>query len=112
MPFVTRDNASNKLVGSTRFGNIDVPNRHVEIGWTWLGPKWQRTDINTEEKMLMLTHAFEMWKCIRVELKTDALTERSRGAIRRIGATEEGDFSKSYDHRHRAFSRFGLFQYH
>jgi N-acetyltransferase len=62
----------------------------VEIGWTWLAPAWQRTAINTEAKLLMLRHAFETLGCIRVELKTDALNERSRAAIRRLGATEEG----------------------
>jgi Acetyltransferases, including N-acetylases of ribosomal proteins len=90
MPFVTISKADNKIVGSTRFGNIDIPNRKVEIGWTWVNPRWQRTAINTEAKLLMLTHAFETWKCIRVELKTDALNEKSRNAILRIGATQEG----------------------
>jgi RimJ/RimL family protein N-acetyltransferase len=77
-------------VGSTRFGNIDPVNRRAEIGWTWINPAWQRTAINTEAKLLMLTHAFEVWKCIRVELKTDANNEQSRKAIARIGAREEG----------------------
>ena len=90
LPFVTVDKSSGTVVGSTRFGNIDVQNRKTEIGWTWISPKWQRTYINTEAKLLMLTHAFETWKCIRVELKTDALNERSRAAISRIGAQEEG----------------------
>jgi N-acetyltransferase len=90
LPFVTRENGTERLVGSTRFGNIDVPNRHVEIGWTWLAPEWQRTYVNTEAKLLMLTHAFETWKCIRVEFKTDALNEQSRNAILRIGAKQEG----------------------
>lgn len=92
LPFVTIDKTSGKVVGSTRFGNIDAKNRKAEIGWTWIGPKWQRTYINTEAKLLMLAHAFEVWKCIRVELKTDALNERSRNAILRIGAREEGIF--------------------
>ncbi|MEP7212051.1 MAG: GNAT family protein [Acidobacteriota bacterium] len=90
LPFVTVDRESASVVGSTRFGNIDRENRKAEIGWTWVDPAWQRTYINTEAKLLMLTHAFETWKCIRVELKTDALNARSRAAIRRIGATEEG----------------------
>ncbi len=90
LPFVTIEKSSNKIVGSTRFGNIDVKNRRAEIGWTWINPQWQRTFINTEAKLLMLTHAFEMWNCVRVELKTDVLNEKSRKAIRRIGATEEG----------------------
>lgn len=92
LPFVTIEKSSNEIVGSTRFGNIDAKNRKVEIGWTWISPNWQRSFVNTEAKLLMLRHAFETWKCIRVELKTDALNEKSRKAILRIGATEEGIF--------------------
>jgi RimJ/RimL family protein N-acetyltransferase len=94
LPFVTREMSSGKIVGSTRFGNIDVQNRRVEIGWTWVAPMWQRTYVNTEAKLLMLTHAFERWECIRVEFKTDALNERSRNAIARLGAKQEGIFRK------------------
>lgn len=90
IPFVTIEEKTGTVVGSTRFGNIDTANRKAEIGWTWIHPKWQRTAINTEAKLLMLTHAFEVWKCIRVELKTDANNERSRNAILRIGGVEEG----------------------
>ena len=90
LPFVTVERATGRVVGSSRFGNIDVANRKVEIGWTWIDPAWQRTCVNTEAKLLMLTHAFETWKCIRVELKTDALNTKSRAAMQRIGATEEG----------------------
>lgn len=90
VPFVTVEKASDRIVGSTRFGNIDLSNRKAEIGWTWIDPHWQRTFVNTEAKLLMLSHAFEIWKCIRVELKTDALNEKSRNAVLRIGATEEG----------------------
>jgi RimJ/RimL family protein N-acetyltransferase len=93
-PFVTREAESGTIIGSTRFGNIDISNRSVEIGWTWISPKWQRTLINTEAKLLMLTHAFETWGCVRVELKTDALNEKSRNAILRIGAKQEGIFRK------------------
>jgi N-acetyltransferase len=90
LPLVTIDKSQNKIVGSTRFGNIDAKNRRAEIGWTWINPVWQRTFVNTEAKFLMLTHAFEVWKCIRVELKTDALNEKSRNAILRLGAVQEG----------------------
>lgn len=90
LPFVTKDKASNEIVGSTRFGEITVKDRRVEIGWTWINPKWQRTYINTEAKLLMLTHAFEKWKCIRVEINTDVFNEKSRNAILRLGAKEEG----------------------
>jgi RimJ/RimL family protein N-acetyltransferase len=92
LPFATIEPASGKVIGSTRYGNIDRANRHVEIGWTWLGLKWQRTSANTEAKFLMLRHAFETLGCLRVELKTDSLNERSRQAILRIGAKEEGIF--------------------
>jgi len=92
LPFVTIERATSTVVGSTRFGNIDVSNRKAEIGWTWINPRWQRTAINTEAKLLMLTHAFEVWKCIRVELKTDANNSQSRNAIVRIGAVQEGVF--------------------
>lgn len=90
LPFVTIEKSSNKIVGSTRYGNIDVKNRRCEIGWTWINPQWQRTFVNTEAKLLMLTHAFETWKCIRVELKTDVLNEQSQNAMLRIGAKKEG----------------------
>ena len=90
LPFATIAQSSNKVIGSTRFANIDTKNRRVEIGWTWISPNWQRSTINTEAKFLMLQHAFEIWNCIRVELKTDVLNEQSRKAILRIGAKEEG----------------------
>lgn len=94
LPFATISREAGKAVGSTRFANVDHENRRVEIGWTWLGRAWQRTPLNTEAKYLMLRHAFEVWGCIRVELKTDVLNEQSRAAMRRIGATEEGVFRK------------------
>ncbi|MFZ0300887.1 MAG: GNAT family protein [Candidatus Sulfotelmatobacter sp.] len=88
--FATVDRRSGQVIGSTRFMNIDRANRRVEIGSTWIIPAWQRTAVNTEAKYLMLRHAFEVWNCFRVELKTDALNQRSRNAILRIGAKEEG----------------------
>ncbi len=88
--FATVERSSRRVIGSTRFMNIDRANRRVEIGSTWIAPAWQRTAVNTEAKYLMLRHAFEVWKCFRVELKTDALNRRSRNAILRIGAKEEG----------------------
>jgi N-acetyltransferase len=92
LPFATVDQTTGRVVGCTRYMNIDKPNRHVEIGATWVGRDWQRTAVNTEAKYLMLRHAFETLGCIRVELKTDVLNERSRNAILRIGATQEGIF--------------------
>lgn len=88
--FATVERSSGRTIGSTRFMNIDRTNRRVEIGSTWIAPAWQRTAVNTEAKYLMLRHAFEVWGCIRVELKTDALNQKSRNAILRIGAKEEG----------------------
>ena len=92
LPFATVLNETNQVVGSTRFANIDRPNKHLEIGWTWIGKPWQRTAVNTEAKYLMLRQAFEKLGCIRVEFKTDSLNQQSRNAILRIGAKEEGTF--------------------
>ncbi|MGB7470937.1 MAG: GNAT family protein, partial [Candidatus Acidiferrum sp.] len=92
LPFALIEKASGRAIGSTRYGNIDRAHHRVEIGWTWVAPDWQRTAINTEAKYLLLKHAFETLGCIRVELKTDSLNERSRAAILRIGAREEGTF--------------------
>jgi RimJ/RimL family protein N-acetyltransferase len=92
--FATVERSSGRVIGSTRFMNIDCGNRRAEIGSTWIAPAWQRTAINTEAKYLMLCHAFEERHCIRVELKTDALNQKSRNAILRIGAKEEGTFRR------------------
>ena len=92
LPFATVEQASERVIGSTRFMNIDHANRKVEIGSTWVAPSWQRTAANTEAKYLMLRHAFEQLGCIRVELKTDVLNQKSRDAILRIGAKHEGIF--------------------
>ena len=94
LPFVTIERSSGRIVGSTRFGNYDPANRRIEIGWTWIAPRWQRTAINTEAKYLMLSHAFEKLHCVRVELKTDVLNTPSRKAMLRIGAKEEGVLRK------------------
>lgn len=90
LPFATVDKTTGQPIGSTRFGSIDRAHRRVEIGWTWLTTTAQRTACNSEAKYLMLTHAFETWGCVRVEFKTDSLNERSRAALARIGAQEEG----------------------
>jgi RimJ/RimL family protein N-acetyltransferase len=92
LPVATVDKSSGRVVGSTRFGNIDRINRRVEIGWTWVAREYQRTPVNTEAKYLMLSHAFETLGCLRVEFKTDSLNEKSRAALARIGAKEEGIF--------------------
>jgi RimJ/RimL family protein N-acetyltransferase len=92
LPFAIIEKASGKAVGSTRFGNIDPTHRRVEIGWTWIARQWQRTFINTETKYLLLSHAFDTLGCMRVEFKTDSTNSRSRNALMRIGAKEEGVF--------------------
>lgn len=92
--FATVETKSGRVIGSTRFMNIDCANWRVEIGSTWIAPAWQRSAVNTEAKYLMLRHAFEVWQCMRVELKTDALNQKSHNAILRIGAKEEGTLRK------------------
>ncbi len=92
LPFATLDARTSEVAGSTRYLNIERRQRRVEIGSTWLMRPWQRTALNTEAKYLMLRHAFEHWCCVRVELKTDVRNMRSRQAIQRIGAREEGIF--------------------
>jgi len=111
IPFSTVERGSNQVVGTTRFMNMDLANRKVEIGSTWIAPRWQRTAVNTEAKYLMLCHAFEVWKCLRVELKTDALNQRSRRAILRLGAKEEGTLRKhmlTYNGRQRDSVYFSI----
>ena len=82
------------VVGSTRFYEIFPNDRKCAIGYTWLAKSAQRTPINTECKLLLLAHAFETWKCVRVELITDVLNEQSRTAILRLGAKQEGILRK------------------
>lgn len=92
LAFATIERASGRPIGSSRFLNIDRPNRHAEIGSTFVAKPWQRSAVNTEAKLLMLTHAFETEGCIRVEFKTDSLNAQSRAALARLGAVEEGIF--------------------
>jgi N-acetyltransferase len=81
---------SGKVIGSTRFWNMDAVNRSLEIGHTWIGKSWQRSFVNTECKYLLLRFALEELRCIRVQFTTDELNEHSRAAILRLGAVEEG----------------------
>lgn len=90
LPFAVIHLASGRIAGSTRYLNIDPPNRGLEVGGTWYGLDFQRTVVNTECKYLLLTHAFETLKAIRVQIKTDSLNVRSQQAIERIGAVKEG----------------------
>lgn len=94
LPFVIVERATGTVVGSTRYMNIDQPNRKLEIGSTWVAKRWQRTAVNTEAKYLLLRHAFEALGCVRVEFKTDVLNTQSRAALLRIGAKEEGILRK------------------
>ena len=90
MAYAVRDNKSGELVGSTRYLNIDAANRRLEIGGTWYAAHAQRTGINTECKLLLLTHAFEVLHCIAVEFRTDWFNQRSQAAIERLGAKRDG----------------------
>lgn len=111
LPFATYARDGSQIVGTTRYMSMDLANRKVEIGSTWIALPWQRTVINTEAKYLMLRHAFEAWKCLRVELKTDSRNERSRNAILRLGAKEEGTLRKhmvTYTERQRDSVYFSI----
>lgn len=94
LPFATIDKRGPHVAGCTRFSSIDVRNRRIEIGWTWVGRPFQRSHVNTEAKYLMMSHAFESLGCVRVELKTHVLNETSRNAMKRIGCVEEGILRK------------------
>jgi RimJ/RimL family protein N-acetyltransferase len=90
IPFAVRDNASGQIVGGTRYLNLDTANRRLEIGGTWYAQRAQRTAINTECKLLLLAHAFEVLDCIAVEFCTDWFNKRSQAAIERLGAKQDG----------------------
>ena len=90
MPFVIVHRATGTIVGSTRLWKIDRANRKLEIGHTWLAASMQRTGVNTEAKLLLLTHAFDIMQAVRVQFTTDELNATSRAAIVRLGAVQEG----------------------
>lgn len=90
LPFITIDKASNTIVGTTRYLNIDYENHRIEIGYTWIAKSWRKTYVNTEAKFLMLQYAFEKLECIAVEIRTDLLNIVSRQAIQRLGAKQDG----------------------
>ena len=92
LPFATIDVATGRPIGATRYLNIVMEHRRLEIGWTWVAPAWQRTGSNREAKLLMLEHAFDRLGCRRVEFKTDSNNEKSRKALLGIGAKFEGIF--------------------
>ena len=90
LPFIIIHKQSNKIVGTTRYLNIDYDNYHLEIGHTWIARSYRRTAVNTESKLLMLQYAFEKLNCIAVEIRTDILNKISRKAIERLGAIQDG----------------------
>jgi len=90
MPFIVRDNESGDIVGCTRYFNVDTVSRRVEIGHTWYAQRVQRSPINTECKLMLLTHAFETLNCIAVEFRTHWFNHQSRAAIARLGAKQDG----------------------
>ncbi|NIX77807.1 GNAT family N-acetyltransferase [Microvirga terricola] len=90
LPFATTVKEGDKIIGSTRYMNIDAANHRVEIGTTWIAGSWQRTFVNTHAKFLMLRHAFETLGCLAVELRTHRLNDQSRAAIERLGAKLDG----------------------
>ena len=94
VPFLVRELANGHAIGSTRFMNVDVANRRLEIGWSWLGAAWHGTGINAETKFLLLRFAFEDCGFTRVEFKVNARNTRSRRALHKLGAREEGVFRK------------------
>ncbi|MDR6957931.1 RimJ/RimL family protein N-acetyltransferase [Pseudomonas brassicacearum] len=90
IPFTIVCRDTGQVVGSTRFWKVDRVNRKLEIGHTWLAESAQKSGINTEAKHLLLTYAFEVLDCVRVQFTTDELNEKSRAAILRLGAVQEG----------------------
>lgn len=90
MPFVIVLKDSGAVIGSTRFWKIDPLNRKLEIGSSWISARWQKSFVNTEAKYLMLRHAFEVLDCVRVQFTTDENNQKSRNAILRLGAQQEG----------------------
>lgn len=90
LPFAIIDRASGKAIGSTRYLEIRRGDKGLEIGWTWVSTTHQRTPVNTECKLLLLSHAFETLGAIRVQFKTDSRNTRSQQALERIGAVREG----------------------
>jgi RimJ/RimL family protein N-acetyltransferase len=90
MPFIVRESASGDVVGCTRYFNVEPEHRRLEIGYTWYAKRVQRSAVNTECKLLLLGHAFETLKCIAVEFRTSWFNFRSREAIARLGAKQDG----------------------
>lgn len=98
-PFAVFDKTLNRMVGISRYLRISELHRNLNIGWTWYAPEVWRTSVNTECKYLMLQHAFETWKAVRVEIITTSTHARSQRAIERLGAQREGTLRKKYNGR-------------
>lgn len=96
LPFVVVDLRTDKIIGTTRYLNVDAKNKRLEIGSTWYSKSYQRTAVNTECKHLLLQHAFEKLDCIAVEFRTNWFNHRSRNAITRIGAKQDGILRNHY----------------
>lgn len=110
LPFAQIEKSTSRVIGSTRYMNIDKTHHRVEIGSTWIGREWQRTAVNTEAKYLLMRHAFETLGCLRVELKTDSLNDKSRAAIFADRCEGRRHFSESHDYVQRAGAAYGVFQ--
>jgi RimJ/RimL family protein N-acetyltransferase len=109
LPFVIIEKSSGKVIGTSRYHNINRATRRLEIGFTWIAAGWQRTPVNTETKYLMLKHAFEEYRCIRVEFKADVSNERSRQALIRIGAKQEAILRNYVSSGHKGLRDLVLF---
>ncbi|MFC7686499.1 GNAT family N-acetyltransferase [Ureibacillus sp. GCM10028918] len=94
IPFIIKDKLSGEVLGTTRIGDIDLANRNVEIGWTWLSPAVWRTKVNTECKYVLLCYCFEQLEVLRVQFSISGQNKRSQKAVERIGAVKEGTFRK------------------
>jgi RimJ/RimL family protein N-acetyltransferase len=109
LPFVIIEKDSDRVVGTTRYHSINQEHRRLEIGFTWIALRWQRTLVNTETKYLMLKHAFEHYRCVRVEFKADSGNEQSSRALIRIGAKQEGVLRKYMTSGHKGARDLILF---
>jgi len=112
LPFVIVLKDTGEVIGSTRFWKIDRLNRKLEIGSSWICARWQKTFVNTEAKYLMLQYAFETLDCVRVQFTTDENNQKSRNAILRLGAQQEGHHAPRADHAGRPQAQFGAVQHH
>jgi RimJ/RimL family protein N-acetyltransferase len=109
LPFVIVEKGSDRIIGTSRYHHINPAHRRLEIGFTWIALPWQRTGVNTEAKYLMLKHAFEQYRCVRVEFKADASNEQSRRALTGIGAKPEGILRQYMISSHKGVRDLALF---